>query len=77
VTVVKDGKDTAAQVTLGVAGASLTEVRSGVRVGDRVVLADYSTPVPASTNTTTGNGSRLARLLEGGGGSLPAILGGR
>jgi multidrug efflux pump subunit AcrA (membrane-fusion protein) len=76
VTAIRNGKSITVPVTLGVAGVSLTEVRTGLRVGDRVVLADYSTPVPTGTNSTTGT-NRLARLFGGAGGNFPAIPQGR
>jgi multidrug efflux pump subunit AcrA (membrane-fusion protein) len=55
VTVLAHGKTTTAQVTLGVAGADLTQVRSGLKVGQQVVLADLGRSLPStSTNSTFG-----------------------
>jgi multidrug efflux pump subunit AcrA (membrane-fusion protein) len=54
VTVITGGTTSTARVSLGVAGSDLTQVMSGLKAGDQVVLADYSQPIPASTNTNTG-----------------------
>jgi ABC-type hemin transport system substrate-binding protein len=75
--VVRDGHTSTVQVRLGVAGTALTEVTSGLKDGDRVVLADYSKSVPASTNATTSTGGGFARLFNGGGGAFPAFPGSR
>ncbi|HVU93041.1 MAG TPA: HlyD family efflux transporter periplasmic adaptor subunit, partial [Jatrophihabitans sp.] len=66
VTVLRDGRTSTVSVTLGVAGAAVTEVRSGLEAGDRVVLADYGQALPSSTSDSTTN--RISRLLGGGGG---------
>ena len=44
------------RVTLGVTGATLVQVTSGVKAGTQVVLADLSAALP-SPNTTTGPGA--------------------
>lgn len=51
-------------VTVGVTGSARTQITSGLKVGDTVVLADLSSAVPSS-NTN----SFLVRRLTGGGGS--------
>jgi multidrug efflux pump subunit AcrA (membrane-fusion protein) len=62
---VHNGKEVVVPVDLGAMGDSLTQITSGVELGDRVVLADLRTPIPASGLPTT----RLAtRALSGGGG---------
>ncbi|WP_055751603.1 efflux RND transporter periplasmic adaptor subunit [Frankia sp. AvcI1] len=66
VTVVRGGKATTTIVGVGAAGTTLTQITSGVKVGDRVVLADLSTPLP-SAGTTTGRGGGLGGALGGGG----------
>ncbi|HJQ47194.1 MAG TPA: HlyD family efflux transporter periplasmic adaptor subunit [Amycolatopsis sp.] len=50
-----------ARVTLGVVGASVTEIESGLSAGEQVVLADLSQPLPTSDNSARG-------LVGGGGG---------
>jgi hypothetical protein len=59
-------------VRVGAVGADWTQVTSGVQAGDRVVLADLSTPLPgsatSSTNGTTGTAAnRIQGLLRGAG----------
>ncbi|WP_236796789.1 HlyD family efflux transporter periplasmic adaptor subunit [Amycolatopsis sp. GM8] len=61
VTTLSGGNTQTARVTVGVVGASVTEIKSGLDAGAQVVLADLSTPLP--TSDTTG-----ARGLVGGGG---------
>jgi len=56
-------------VTLGVAGTALTQVRSGLKVGDRVVIADYSQSVPASST----NDANSRRGFFTGGGAFPVF----
>jgi multidrug efflux pump subunit AcrA (membrane-fusion protein) len=52
VTVDEAGKTTTVPVTLGIAGSDVTEVKSGLKAGQRVVLADPSAPLPASTSNS-------------------------
>ncbi|MGP3910641.1 efflux RND transporter periplasmic adaptor subunit [Nonomuraea sp. 10N515B] len=59
VTLFKDGRQTRTPVEVGVRGATLTEITSGVSEGDRIV------PPAASTGTTTGGG--IQRQFGGGG----------
>jgi len=54
----------------GAAGPVLTQVSSGLTVGEQVVLADMSTPLPTNTNPFA------ARGLTGGGGGFGAGRGG-
>lgn len=58
--------DTAAtaNVTVGAVGQGLAQITGGLTAGDRVVLADYSVPLPAN------NSQNLRRLTGGGGGNL-------
>jgi HlyD family secretion protein len=53
------GKATSTRVTIGARGPELTQVTSGLRAGDRVVLADLDQPLPTSNDTL--NRARLAR----------------
>jgi multidrug efflux pump subunit AcrA (membrane-fusion protein) len=61
-----DGKPATKRVTVGVVGATVTQITNGLSAGDEVVLANLSDPLPSST---TGAG---ARGLTGGGGGFRA-----
>lgn len=61
VIVLVNGQAQPRRVTLGVVGASVTEVRSGLTAGEQVVLADLSQPLPTSNTSNRG-------LIGGGGG---------
>jgi multidrug efflux pump subunit AcrA (membrane-fusion protein) len=56
-----NGKPVPTAVTVGAADATLTQILSGVKVGDTVVIATITSTIPSST---TGSG----RSLTGGGG---------
>ncbi|MGI5291775.1 efflux RND transporter periplasmic adaptor subunit [Nonomuraea polychroma] len=62
VTLLKDGRQTRTPVEVGVQGATLTEITSGVSEGDQLV------PPETSTGATTGGGFQR---LGGGGGGFP------
>jgi multidrug efflux pump subunit AcrA (membrane-fusion protein) len=67
VTVLNGGKTSTVRVTLGVAGRDLTQIKSGLKVGDQVVLADFSQPLPSSTtNSSNGGVFRLPGLGQNG-----------
>ena len=56
-------------IKVGMVGDELTQVHSGLKPGQSVVLADYAEAVPSSsTNTTTGG---LSNLLGGGSTGFP------
>ncbi|TVT18877.1 hypothetical protein FNH05_35315 [Amycolatopsis rhizosphaerae] len=57
------------RVTVGVVGAAVTEIKTGVNAGEQVVLADLSQPLPTSNTNTRG--------LVGGGGRPAGAGGGR
>jgi multidrug efflux pump subunit AcrA (membrane-fusion protein) len=63
VTVLKAGKPVRVRVAVGATGPVLTQVSSGLTVGEQVVLADMSTPLPTNTNPFAARG-----LTTGGGG---------
>jgi multidrug efflux pump subunit AcrA (membrane-fusion protein) len=56
VTVLNGGKTSTVQVTLGVAGRDETQIKSGLKVGDHVVLADFSQSLPSSSTDSSNNG---------------------
>ena len=68
VIVLTGGKEVVTDVQTGVAGTSTTEITSGLKAGDRVVL-----PTTTTTRTTTGTGG--GRGLGGGGGGGGGGLG--
>jgi len=61
VTLFVNGKPVPVAVTVGAADASRTQILSGVKVGDQVVIATISSTIPSSTSGT-------GRSLTGGGG---------
>ena len=63
VTVLRSGKPVRVRVVVGATGPVLTQVSSGLTVGEQVVLADMSTPLPTNTNPFAARG-----LTTGGGG---------
>ncbi len=77
VTVLRDGKTTTVQITLGVAGTDVTQVKSGLKVGDQVVLADLSQVLPTSTTSTTSRGGTFIPFSGGAGGPNFGPGGGR
>ena len=56
VTVLSGGKTSTVRVTLGVAGRDVTEIKSGLKVGDQVVLADFAQSLPSSSTNGSNNG---------------------
>jgi HlyD family secretion protein len=64
VTVLQAGKPVRVRVVVGATGPVLTQVSSGLTVGEQVILADMSTPLPTNTNPFA------ARGLTGGGGGF-------
>jgi RND family efflux transporter MFP subunit len=51
VTVMKDGTESTVAVQVGAVGGELTQVTSGLTVGEQVVIADLATPLPDTTTT--------------------------
>jgi hypothetical protein len=69
---VVNGKATKMQiVTVGSVGAIYTQVTAGLTSGERVVLANPATPIPASTDT-----GATARITGGATSGSSALLGG-
>jgi multidrug efflux pump subunit AcrA (membrane-fusion protein) len=64
----ENGKPTLTLVTVGVRGTTEVQITSGLKAGDVVELADWSTPLPsANTNTPFGGAAGLSGGLGGGG----------
>jgi len=66
VIVVKNGKPTTTNVTIGMTGSAMSQVTKGLSVGDTVELADNGAPLPSSATTATTN-NRFLGTLPGGG----------
>jgi HlyD family secretion protein len=71
VTVLTDGTPSRVRVTTGVVGGSRTEIASGLKAGQQVVLADLDEALPSGDSSTTqrrfGTGG-LGGGFTGGGG---------
>jgi multidrug efflux pump subunit AcrA (membrane-fusion protein) len=72
VTVVNGATTKQVRVSTGTVGTVLTQVTSGIKLGQRVSMADLNQPVPSSSTTSTRSG--LAGL--GGTSGLPGGSGG-
>ncbi len=59
-----NGSPTLTRVTVGVSGATVTQITSGLKAGDQVSLADMTAAMPTATNSFGGAG----RIISGGGG---------
>lgn len=68
---VERGREVTQKVAVGVVGPVYTQITSGLGVGERVVLADPSQAVPASSTNAT-----IAGGVRAGGGVIRALLGG-
>jgi HlyD family secretion protein len=75
VTVVEAGKPANVRVTVGATGPVLTQITSGLTVGQQVVLANLNTPLPTNSNPfatrglTTGGGGGFGPVRAGTGGA--------
>jgi macrolide-specific efflux system membrane fusion protein len=76
VTVVKNGKPVVTVVTLGIAGDSGTEIKTGLAEGDTVQIAVAKTS-GSSTQTQFGGGGGFGGAGGGTGGGAPPAGGGR
>ena len=72
VQVLTNGVPTTSAVTVGAIGNDLTQILSGVTVGQQVVIADLSAPLP--TATTTAGAGVVGGLGGAGGGGV--VVGG-
>jgi hypothetical protein len=64
VTLFVNGKPDPVAVTVGAADATLTQILTGVKVGQEVVIATITSTIPSST---TGTGRSLTGGFGGGG----------
>jgi multidrug efflux pump subunit AcrA (membrane-fusion protein) len=71
VSVLRAGKPVRVRVVVGATGPMLTQVSSGLSVGEHVVLADMSMPLPTNSNPFAARG-----LTTGGGGFIGVRPGG-
>lgn len=62
-----NGSPTITRVTLGVVGATVTQITSGLKAGDEVMLANITEPMPSSNTNARGFGGGAARFGGGGG----------
>lgn len=69
VTVSSGGAVSRKQVALGAVGALSSQVQSGLKAGDQVVLADLSQAVPANSTTSTVRGAGGGGIPPGGAGA--------
>jgi multidrug efflux pump subunit AcrA (membrane-fusion protein) len=78
VLVLSDGTLTEKTIKAGLVGYTYTQVISGLKEGDSVVLADYAEPVPTSNTATTGGfgGFGGAGGIGGGAGRFTEVGGG-
>jgi multidrug efflux pump subunit AcrA (membrane-fusion protein) len=78
VTVRQDGKDVPKQVTTGLVGDSTTEIVSGLRAGDQVVLPSASASLGnGAAGLQGGSGPAVSRGIGGaGGGGGPMVFSG-
>jgi multidrug efflux pump subunit AcrA (membrane-fusion protein) len=67
VIVLQSGKEKQTPVTVGVAGATYTQITSGLTQGQTVILADPSQALPSSNTSSTGGGFGGAGGFPGGG----------
>jgi RND family efflux transporter MFP subunit len=67
VTEIRNGTAQNITVQVGTVGDLLTQITSGVKAGDAVVLANMSTPLPSSNSTFPRIGGGLGGGLGGGG----------
>jgi HlyD family secretion protein len=66
VTVVRGGRSTTTQVTLGLAGAATSQVTAGVKAGDKVQLALPGKALPSSATSNSTSIRRFGGTFPGG-----------
>jgi HlyD family secretion protein len=65
VEVLRGGTPTTKRIRIGVSGPIWTEVRSGLRRGDEVVVADLSEPLPSSATSSTNGDQNQTTTVNG------------
>jgi membrane fusion protein, macrolide-specific efflux system len=63
----QNGKEVAQPVTVGATSGTYTQVKSGLKSGQEVVIASLSARIPSSTSGSTGSGRASFGGLGGGG----------
>jgi multidrug efflux pump subunit AcrA (membrane-fusion protein) len=76
VTVVAGGKQTPTQVQTGVTGDSTTEITSGLKAGDQVLVTSQAATAGASATTATGQATGTGNRPAGGFGGGAGPMGG-
>jgi multidrug efflux pump subunit AcrA (membrane-fusion protein) len=76
VTVLANGKTSDVRITIGAVGSEITEVKSGLKAGQVVVLADMSAALPASNTNNRFVRGGFGSSLSGGGGGFGGFGGG-
>jgi HlyD family secretion protein len=71
-----NGKPTTTRVTLGVVGATVTQITSGLKAGDEVMLANITQPMPTGNTNLRGFGGGGRGNFGGAGGGGGAAGGG-
>jgi multidrug efflux pump subunit AcrA (membrane-fusion protein) len=64
----RGGQATRQPIDVGPSGGGLTQVRSGLKAGEQVVLADNNAPLPSASSSSqgkTGKGSTVRKLFGG------------
>lgn len=79
VTVVRAGRSTTTRVTLGLTGTDTSQITTGLKVGDRVQLADPGRALPSSATSGSTSTRRFGGGFPGGfsGGAALSNSGGR
>jgi len=66
VTVVDGNKTSTVAVTIGTQGSDRTQIKSGLKAGDKVMLADLSQPLPSSSTSSNTGTLRFPAGFGGG-----------
>jgi HlyD family secretion protein len=70
VTVLRDGDPKVVTVTVGVIGRQWTQIKSGIKAGDRVVLADLNEPLPGDVTSSSNGNNGKDQVFRGDGGPI-------
>jgi multidrug efflux pump subunit AcrA (membrane-fusion protein) len=75
VTVYAGGKPRVTKVKVGTRGPVMTQITSGLRIGQQVVLANLNAPLPNNNPNDQGPGSGVPILIGGPGGGVSTFVG--